>query len=99
MKARVLLAVGVAALAAVPTAAAAPPGSMASTGDSITRAFNTGSVPFLDAPANSWSTGTSATVNSHYSRLLALNPAIAGHAFNDAVTGADMADLNGSLLR
>ena len=36
------------------------PNSIASTGDSITRAFNTGSVPFTDAPANSWSTGTNA---------------------------------------
>jgi len=71
------------------------PNSMASTGDSITRAFNTGSVPFTDAPANSWSTGTNATVNSHYSRILHDNPLISGHSNNDAVTGAIMADLNG----
>ena len=31
-----------------------------------------------DYPANSWSTGTNTTVNSHYTRLLALNPAISG---------------------
>jgi lysophospholipase L1-like esterase len=99
MKVRVLIATAVAALAAVPAAHAQAPASMASTGDSITRAFNTGSFPFLDAPANSWSTGTSATVNSHYRRLLALNPAIAGRNFNFAVSGADMADLNGQVQR
>jgi lysophospholipase L1-like esterase len=94
MKLRVLIAAAVAALVAVPTLHAAVPSSMAATGDSITRAFNTGTFPLLDAPANSWSTGSSSIVNSHYRRLLALNPAIAGRAYNDAVTGADMADLN-----
>jgi lysophospholipase L1-like esterase len=70
---------------------------MASTGDSITRAFNTGSNGFIDAPANSWSTGTSASVNSVYSRILAVNPAIGGKNFNDARTGAKMVDLNGQV--
>src|ERR1700712_3881340 len=70
------------------------PSSMASTGDSITRGFNTGTVPFTDAPTNSWSTGTNAAVNSHYSRILALNPGISGHSYNDAVTGDQMVDLN-----
>jgi lysophospholipase L1-like esterase len=98
MKARLAL-VAVIALVAVPTADAVPPSSMAATGDSITRAFNTGGFPFIDAPSNSWSTGSSATVNSHYRRLLALNPAIAGRAYNDAVSGADMADLNGQAQR
>jgi lysophospholipase L1-like esterase len=73
------------------------PNSIASTGDSITRAFNTGSFPFTDAPANSWSTGTNASVNSHYSRILHDNPPISGHSYNDAVTGAVMADLNGQV--
>ena len=71
------------------------PNSIASTGDSITRAFNTGNIPFTDAPANSWSTGTNASVNSHYSRILHDNPLMSGHNYNDAVTGAVMADLNG----
>ena len=94
MKVRVLLAVAVVALAAVPAATAVPPpSSMAATGDSITRAFNTGPVPLLDWPPNSWSTGSNASVNSHYRRILALNPAIAGRAYNVAVSGADMADL------
>jgi lysophospholipase L1-like esterase len=73
------------------------PASIAATGDSITRAYNTGSIPFSDAPANSWSTGTNASVNSHYSRILAANPGISGHSFNDAVTGAKMTDLNGQM--
>lgn len=70
------------------------PNSIASTGDSITRGFNTGSVPFTDAPANSWSTGTNVTVNPHYTRILPNNPAINDQTYNDAVTGAVMADLN-----
>lgn len=78
-------------------AAAGWPSSMASTGDSITRAYNTGSIAFTDAPANSWSTGTNASVVSHYSRILAANPAINGHNNNDAVTGAKMVDLNGQM--
>lgn len=73
------------------------PNAMASTGDSITRAFNTGSTPFTDAPTNSWTTGTNAAVNSHYSRILTANPAISGHNSNDAVTGAVMSDLNGQV--
>ena len=71
------------------------PDSIASTGDSITRAFNTGGVPFTDAPANSWATGTSASVMSHYSRILPNHPQISGQAYNNAVTGAQMVDLNG----
>ena len=81
---------------AIPSAAIADvahvgyPSSMASTGDSITRAFNTCGFPFIDCPQNSWSTGTSSTVNSHYRRILASNPAISGRNFNDAKTGARM---------
>jgi len=78
------------------SAAPAYPNSMASTGDSITRAYNTGSA-FTDNPAASWSTGTNSTVVSHYSRLLALNPAISGKNFNDAKSGARMVDLAGQL--
>ena len=79
--------------------ASAIPSSMASTGDSITRAFNTCGFPYVDWPANSWSTGSSSTVNSHYRRILAANPAIAGRTLNDAATGADMADLLGQAQR
>ena len=70
---------------------------MASTGDSITRAFETCSLPFTDCPGNSWSTGTSTTVNSHYRRILLVHPEISGRAFNDARTGARMTDLNGQV--
>lgn len=76
--------------------AAAYPNSMAALGDSITRAYNTGSA-YSDNPAGSWSTGTTTSVNSHYSRVLVQNPAIAGKNFNDAVSGAKIADLAGQV--
>lgn len=79
------------------TAATPLPRSMASTGDSITRAYNTGFFPYIDNPSASWSTGTNSTVRSHYTRLLALQPLIAGHAYNDAKSGARMIDLAGQL--
>jgi len=92
--------VAVVILLAVPAASSAEaahvgyPSSIASAGDSITRAFNTCSFPFIDCPRNSWSTGSSSAVNSHYLRILAANPAISGHSFNDAKTGAKMVDLS-----
>lgn len=49
--------------------------------------------PF-DCPPNSWSTGTNPAVNSIYQRLLASDPALAGHATNDAVSGITVSDLN-----
>src|SRR6266545_2213380 len=61
------------------------PNTMSSTGDSITRGFDAnGSCVLHDCPQLSWSTGTDASVNSQYSRLLALNPGIAGHEYNVA---------------
>ena len=81
-------------------AAPALPGSMASTGDSITRAFATRTAWwnwFTDNPAASWSTGTDSTVDSHYTRILAQTSAISGRNYNDAVTGAVMADLPGQM--
>jgi lysophospholipase L1-like esterase len=83
------------ALLAAPARAAAPPlpSSMAALGDSITRAFDVCCF-YGDHPSNSWSTGDSPLdgIASHYERLRALDPAIRGHQFNDAVTGAKMAD-------
>lgn len=79
--------------------AASFPKSMASTGDSITRAFNTGFFPYLDNPSASWSTGTSTTVNSQYLRLLKLNSKISGYAYNDAVDGAKMSNLAGQMQK
>ena len=68
------------------------PSSMAATGDSITRAFNTGFVPFTDAPWNSWSTGALRPW-THYRRILAANPQIFGRNYNNARSGARVADL------
>ena len=77
------------------------PNSMASTGDSITRAYDsTSNGCFLsDCPQYSWSTGTAAatSVNSQYQRILAANSAISGHVYNDAKTGAQMSALDGQL--
>src|SRR3990172_11531524 len=73
------------------------PASMAAVGDSITQAASTGGSLGADYPQNSWSTGTSSSVNSHYLRLLALNPAISGQNHNRSVSGARMADLNGQM--
>ena len=72
---------------------AAPPNSMASLGDSITRGFNACGW-YVDCPSRSWSTGTT-EVTSHYQRILAINPAIQGRNYNDAKTGAKAADLAG----
>jgi lysophospholipase L1-like esterase len=70
------------------------PNSIAASGDSITRAFDVTSSCFLqDCPQDSWSTGDNPAVASHYLRLLALNPGIAGHQLNFAKTGAKVADL------
>lgn len=68
------------------------PSTMASIGDSITRAADV-CCWYGDHPANSWSTGGASWdgVNSLYERLRALNPAIAGRNHNDAVSGAKMA--------
>jgi lysophospholipase L1-like esterase len=69
------------------------PNSMAALGDSITRAFNTGSLPFTDAPDNAWSTGSRDVVRSQYLRILDDAPAIEERAYNDAVSGATVSDL------
>jgi lysophospholipase L1-like esterase len=96
---RLIAATIVAALVAAPAAAAqtVPPDAMAATGDSITRAFNTGLLPYTDAPRNSWSTGSRTYVWSHYRRILAVNWRILGRNFNDARSGAKMRDLEGQM--
>jgi len=83
-------------LAATPAQAdpGPPPSSMASMGDSITQAFNS-SGWFSDWPSRSWSTGTYASVNSHYRRILAKNPAINGRNYNHSVSGAKADDMPG----
>lgn len=78
-------------------AADAPlPSTMAAVGDSISQAASTGGTLGADYPQNSWSTGTSATVNSHFLRLRSLNPALT--AANRSVSGAKVADLNAQML-
>lgn len=91
----VAFAVATCCLASAASAAMAVvyPNSMAATGDSITRAFNTCSFPFTDCPQNSWATGTEAAVNSFYLRIRAVNPGIEGHANNDARSGARESNL------
>ena len=101
---RVRLTVGLAVLAVLTVASAAMeqadadheitgyPDSIAGLGDSITRAVNSDALG--DRPENSWVTGTNASVDSIYSRLLAVHPAIADNQFNEAVSGARMTDLD-----
>ncbi|WP_433045840.1 SGNH/GDSL hydrolase family protein [Dactylosporangium sp. CS-033363] len=81
---------------AVPAAAAPgpPPGSIASMGDSISRGFNACGW-YVDCPSRSFSTGSDSAVNSHYLRIRAVNPAINGKNFNDAKSGAKVADMPG----
>jgi len=78
------------------TAQAPPlPTSMAAIGDSFTVGFATGAPDCGSGTCWSWSTGTSST--SHYVRLLALNPNIAGNAINAAVPGASMSGFVGQV--
>lgn len=93
-----LIVATLAMVAVLPTtgaaAAATPiPSSMSSVGDSITRAYNACGF-YVDCTSRSWSTGDNGTVNSHYLRIKAKNPAITGRNYNDARSGAKMADLN-----
>jgi GDSL-like Lipase/Acylhydrolase family len=88
----ITLAVVLAGLVAQPAWAAPPlPASMAAIGDSITRAYDV-CCSYGDHPGQSWSTGSTSYdgIVSHYERIKQLNPAITGHAYNDAVTGAKM---------
>lgn len=71
-----------------------PPSSIASMGDSITRGFNACGW-YVDCPSRSFSTGTTSSIGSHYSRILAKNPAISGRTYNDARSGAKVADMYG----
>jgi lysophospholipase L1-like esterase len=95
---RLLLGVLATALVAAPTASASPPppSSIAGIGDSITRAFDV-CCWYGDHPAQSWSTGGMPFdgISSHYERLVGLSPAILGHNYNDARTGARMRDAQG----
>lgn len=92
-----ILVVLLTALLSSAAAAADPPlpASMAAVGDSITRAASSAGSLGVDAPQNSWATGTSTTVNSHARRLGALGAQLATQ--NLAVSGAKMVDLDGQM--
>src|SRR5438105_10489899 len=79
MRAKLAAAVLVAA-AAAGAANAAPPPTVAALGDSITRGFNAGWIPFRDAPGSSWA-------------ALAACRLGAPTTYNDARDGARMRDL------
>ena len=79
-------------------AAEAPlPTSMAAVGDSITQAASTGGTLGADAPQNSWSTGTSSTVNSHYLRFIGAGADIDGRNYNLSVSGAKVGGLQAQM--
>ncbi|GAA5026058.1 GDSL-type esterase/lipase family protein [Microbacterium fluvii] len=84
--------------AGVAPASAAPPlpARMAALGDSITQASMTCS-SLLSCPTNSWSTGTTASVLSHATRLRQAGATLT--AYNDAVAGAKAADLPGQATK
>jgi lysophospholipase L1-like esterase len=86
------------ASAGAAAAAAAPPlpDSMAAIGDSITQAVDVCCL-FGNWPGHSWSTGNAPLdgIAGHYERIRARNPAIRGHRWNNAVSGAQMADAPG----
>ena len=98
--AALLAAVVLSGLLTTGAAAADPlplPTSMVAVGNSITQAASSAGVLGGDAPQNSWSTGTSSSVNSHYLRLLAAGAPISGHNHNLAVSGATVAGLAGQM--
>lgn len=72
------------------------PSVMAAAGDSITRAFNAEACcAWSDAPEFSWATGDDPGVDSHYARLLEMNPSL--RVYNVARSGAKMRDLERQL--
>lgn len=70
------------------------PSSMVALGDSITAGYGS-CLTFVACTVNSWATGSGARVDSHYRRIRADNPRIAGHAVNLARRGARAVDLRG----
>jgi lysophospholipase L1-like esterase len=68
------------------------PSSMAAIGDSITAGFGSCSV-YVACTRNSWSTGGSDAVDSHYRRIRDGNSKIKGRARNFAIPGAEAVNL------
>ena len=95
----VLATVGTATSASAATAPPLPD-SIAAIGDSITQAVDVCCF-YGNWPSHSWSTGAGVLdgVASHYERIRARNPAIRGHRWNNAVSGARMADAPGQARR
>jgi lysophospholipase L1-like esterase len=95
-RALILLTLTAAVLAPAASAATPFPTSIASIGDSITRATDV-CCWYGDHPAQSWSTGGGSFdgISSHYERIRARQPAINGRNFNDARAGAEMEDAPG----
>lgn len=89
----IALVLGSPALARAQRPSPPPPKSMAAIGDSITQAADA-CCWYGDHPESSWSTGWASWdgIDSHYERLLGLNPKIAGQNYNDSVSGSKMAD-------
>jgi lysophospholipase L1-like esterase len=85
MRGMLALAAVVAAALCGASSAAAPPSSIAGLGDSITRAFNAGRIPFRDASSYSWATGTQVSSPARRLRVRL--------SYNDAKDGARMRDL------
>jgi lysophospholipase L1-like esterase len=55
--------------------------------------------PGHDARENSWATGENPDVDSIYTRLLRLNPAVRGHNANFGVDGTNVGDLDAQLVQ
>jgi hypothetical protein len=76
------------------------PNAIVVLGHSGTTGFNSDpSSPDSDARGNSWATGDNPAVNSIYTRLLALNPAVRGHNTNLGIAGTNTYDLGGPVDR
>ena len=88
---------GGSAATAVPTTSPRPT-VMAALGDSITQAIMTCS-SLSSCAANSWSTGTSASVNSHAARLRALTPTQPLTTYNNAVSSVTSSALPGQAAK
>jgi lysophospholipase L1-like esterase len=70
-----------------------PPASIASLGDSFNTGFDAGPAGQGDSPSLSWSTGNDPRVQSLYTRLLAIDPAIRGHRYLEARDGTKVGAL------
>ncbi|MEU8241370.1 GDSL-type esterase/lipase family protein [Actinoplanes missouriensis] len=74
------------------------PSRMVALGDSITAGFGS-CLAFVACSRNSWSTGTSSAVESHYRRILDKNPKVKNNADNFAEPGAEADALAGQADR